>query len=51
MHIEKVRQTYMESYFLEAAKEKGLPIHDTNGPQGEGKNNVLLLGFINAMIQ
>jgi len=37
MHIEKVRQTYMEKYFLDAAREKGYPIHDTNARQSQGK--------------
>jgi len=36
MHIEKSRQTYMGKYFLDAAREKGFPIHDTNARQGEG---------------
>ncbi len=37
LHVEKVRQSYMEKHFLEAAREKGFPIHDTNARQGEGQ--------------
>jgi hypothetical protein len=36
MHVEKIKQSYMDKYFLDAAREKGYPIKDVNGYQTEG---------------
>jgi hypothetical protein len=36
MRVEKTRQSYMTSYFLNAIKEKGYKIRDPNAEQTEG---------------
>jgi len=37
IHVEKLRQSYMDKYFLRAAHEKGYPIKDLNARQTEGR--------------
>jgi hypothetical protein len=29
VHVEKLKQTYMDKYFLDAVREKGFPIKDS----------------------